>query len=238
MLKFATTLLGGIVVSTTVAWTCVVAQNDRLDHRVNDEKHLPGRPPGPFGQLVEQTLVQFALAEPETSNASVLPLMPRMDYQQAAGFGVCVQLIRASVITSGEEHRFEGNSIQCGWPMTSMIAMRMHHADSYLLQPFRSVGELRVLPARGGGHFGEPALFTLRYGLVLPARPLLVGTVVNIVLWSVCVAISVIGPRAALRRWRRSRGRCENCGHLNAGGSAGRCPECGFLYRRPFSQAP
>jgi len=66
------------------------------------------------------------------------------------------------------------------------------------------------------------------YPGVIPLRPLWLGLLGNVAVWSIAWAALVWGP-GGLIRWRRRRSnRCECCGYSLAGlASPALCPECG-----------
>lgn len=63
--------------------------------------------------------------------------------------------------------------------------------------------------------------------LIIPYRPVVAGFLIDSVFWSATVWAACRVVQIVVRKNRRSRGRCENCGHLMAPGGGGRCPECG-----------
>lgn len=228
VVKIGLVLLIGTVVSFLIAWTCVASQYDRLNHRLNNLILGHDAPDGKSGlpsQRVARAFVDVvssADASPKGGTRNV----PNMSLSRVAGFGVRVHNIRASAVFDGDEQQILGETIEGGWPMLSMIAVRAE-LPGFPPQPAGSMGWLRVLPARSGGAFGEPSLFSLWSGMVLPLRPLLLGTVCNVVFYSVCVATALALSRVAKGRWRRARGRCETCGYVVSGVSTQHCPECG-----------
>jgi hypothetical protein len=218
--------LVGVVASTGIAWVCAVSQNDRMGFRLvcgpkrtsDDEPRLLDSP------SIERFL---ALAIHSPSLRETARQASAVECTQASGFGVRVQELSCSVDDGGEDPAIVlGEAIEAGWPWSSLIAVRAQQ-PGFQPVPVGSTGWLEILPAREGGSFGEPGLFSLRNGLVLPIHPLVVGSILNATLYGTMLAAALAGSRTARSRWRRLRGRCEGCGYQIAGARDIRCPECG-----------
>lgn len=63
----------------------------------------------------------------------------------------------------------------------------------------------------------------------LPLIPIWWGLLIDSVLWGLAMATVIRVSRTLFRRSRRSRGRCERCGHSLGPVRPAHCPECGSI---------
>ncbi|MEM9083019.1 MAG: hypothetical protein AAGB34_05425 [Planctomycetota bacterium] len=125
------------------------------------------------------------------------------------------------------------NVMATGWPLRSCRMTWIEREDE-TLEPFRGILlDPRVIPKawRSGTSMYYPADETLG---AIPARPMLLGTIGNSLVFGVFGFVAVSLLRLLRRRWRLSRGLCIGCGYNLSDGSAGvlaMCPECGCRSR-------
>ena len=104
-----------------------------------------------------------------------------------------------------------------GWPMRSLVWHLVRQTPDAL--------EAHLWAFDLGGTQGPVGL-----PRALPLRPILIGFVVNSLLYATCLWLMISVPLDVRHMIRRKRGRCIKCGYDLRGASGGGCegcPECG-----------
>ena len=111
-----------------------------------------------------------------------------------------------------------------GWPFRSGWAQKTKYAQLENGNPnpsqrFAVTSGIRVLDNAGS----DPSPFR-----VLPVRPILLGFAADTAIYTVMLALLVLGPSPLRRAWRKHRGRCPRCGYDLRHDFTHGCSECGF----------
>jgi len=169
--------------------------------------------PSVHKSMYEQQL--FAANVPWVDRSFALPAMARQPTIKCAGMP---QSAEEPYVT------FYG-MMYYGWPLRCLSGAWEHREPS---------GEILFRNSYPIGSSVSAA--SLRKLLVLPGRPLWLGLLLNITIWSGVSAVCVFGHRYALRGFRRHRGLCADCGYSLRETTGRRCSECGGTIDRALSR--
>ena len=206
-------LLVGTVVNVGVAWGCAYWSDTESGGSVQ------GGYRGGWYVEISQTAGKISLIRSAVAGADNGFAVPTWS---AANVPATDEEIAVFERTGGQNVSLLIVEERTGWPLSSM-------ACSYEIA-LRSTGSLSV-PATS---FGLLVRFPSGMALptVLPARPVLPGFVLNLVLYSVVIWLLVRLPAPARRCVRTRYGLCTGCGYPVR--ASGVCPECG----RPLRLRP
>jgi hypothetical protein len=148
--------------------------------------------------------------------------------RQWSGFGMRIMQADSgpAIGSDPESHEIERRLVvvHVGWPLRAMqcsgVAAGGATVTNIQLAPCIAVSNGLHSPRIHG-------INPLPRGRIIPVQPLWFGTVVNILFYSIIVAIASValtGARAAMRRYS---GKCVHCSYDLSGHSSLICPECG-----------